>query len=174
MKTLRLFVTAVLLLILAGCSVQSSQLSTLMSIVRAPSMDMSGNIWTLEYGDYQAAVYAVNASDATMFSNTIGDHIVFDGWAITDVAILNQNRFQMRLETAASGERKYLRDTLVTRIHLCAPWQREDTINGVLFIQPCEGVNGYTNSILVDSEGAIAEIIQSVDGSSSKLRLIKS
>jgi len=77
MKYLRLSSAAVMLWALAGCSVQSSQLSTVMGILPGPSQDMSENTWTLEYGDYQAAVYAVNAPDAVMFSNTLGDHLVF-------------------------------------------------------------------------------------------------
>ena len=174
MKYLRLSSAAVMLWALAGCSVQSSQLSTVMGILPGPSQDMSENTWTLEYGDYQAAVYAVNAPDAVMFSNTLGDHLVFDGWVITDATILNKARFKMTLVTAATGERQYISDTIVTQIHQCSPWQRQGDGGEVVFVQSCKGLNTYTNTILVNSEEAITEINHSIDGRSSNLRLIKS
>ena len=173
MNYLRLLVPAVLLLALTGCSIQSTQLSTLMNIVRAPSVDTPDISWTLEYGDYRAAVYAVSAPDAIMFSNTLGDYIVFDGWVITDVRIVDKMRFQMSLQTAVAGERTYIRNTIVKRIHRCSPWQRQENGSGLLFKQVCKGLDTYTNSILVDSEGAIAEIDQSVDGRSARIRLVK-
>ena len=79
MKLLRTAIVTVLLVVLSGCVVHSSQLSGLISLFSSPELDLAENSWSVRYGDYQAVVYAIAVPDGTSFSNSTGDQIFFDG-----------------------------------------------------------------------------------------------
>ena len=61
------------LVLVAGCSIQSSQLSAVMDLINKPSTDVRVNSWSVKYGDYEAIVYPVALPEGTLFSNSAGD-----------------------------------------------------------------------------------------------------
>ena len=74
---LKKLISLMMLILVSGCSVQSSQLSSLISLVKAPSLDLSANSWLVRYSDYESVVYAVSTSEGTLFSNKAGDKVLF-------------------------------------------------------------------------------------------------
>ena len=73
MKRLRVSTCILSFMILSGCSIQSSQLSMLIGLVKTPQLDLSTNAWSVKYVDYEAIVYAVSVPEGTLFSNNAGD-----------------------------------------------------------------------------------------------------
>jgi hypothetical protein len=83
-------------ILLSGCSVQSSQLSGLISLIREPSLDLSANSWLVRYSGYESVVYAVSTSEGTLFSNKAGDQVLFDGWMVRKVSGLGRRGLDIK------------------------------------------------------------------------------
>ena len=58
--------------ILAGCSIQSSQLNAVMGLFNKPEVPFDSNSWSVEYGDYTAAVYPVTVDGEQCFPISAG------------------------------------------------------------------------------------------------------
>ena len=65
------------LALFSGCSVQSSQLSSLMGLFKTPDAALSLNSWSVKYANYEALVYPVTLPEGTLFSNKAGDQVFF-------------------------------------------------------------------------------------------------
>ena len=157
--------------ILAGCSIQSSQLNAVMGLFNKPEVPFDSNSWSVEYGDYSAAVYPVTVDGGTVFSNQRGDVILFDGWTVREVIGLG-HRLKLGI-TNDGASRRYLYGSRFVAQHQCDKWQSEQQSGMIRFSEFCWGQSQYTNIIQVDAEGRISLIMQNIDGSDLYLRLRK-
>jgi hypothetical protein len=161
-----------LLLTLGGCqyvTIQSTQLSALLSVFLPDSNAWSDSLWAIEYGGYSTSVQPVTVDSSTVFVNDT-DSVSFDGWHITKVSGLNS--FSPAWIIQDSGEqRSFIVNGQVVTTHQCAPWLKRGDELGVRFEQQCVGKKAYTNTILVDNQGQIINIEQVVDSSLMVLRL---
>ena len=157
--------------ILAGCSIQSSQLNAVMGLFSKPEVPFDGNSWSVEYGDYSAAVYPVTVDGGTVFSNQRGDVILFDGWTVREVTGLG-HRLKLGI-TNDGASRRYLYGSRFVAQHQCDKWQSEQQSGMIRFSEFCWGQSHYTNTIQVDAEGRISLIMQNIDGSGLYLSLLK-
>ncbi|MDA7853811.1 hypothetical protein N9A54_02090 [Porticoccaceae bacterium] len=157
--------------ILAGCSIQSSQLNAVIGLFNKPEVPFDRNSWSIEYGDYIAAVYPVTVDGGTVFSNQRGDVILFDGWTVREVTGLGH---RLKLGIINDGaSRRYMFGSRFVAQHQCDKWQSEQLSGIVRFSEFCWGQGQYTNIIQVDAEGSISLIMQNIDGSDLYLRLSK-
>ena len=190
MNGLNRIILAASLILLSACSIHSSQLTALISMVKAPVTELSKSAWSLSYGDYQSTVYAVAVSGATLFSNSQGDQVLFDGWNVKDVrgvGFLNSH-----WQIIDSGESRALnRYGKLTAVHSCSAWRnlRGAPIiaevrnlagtSGVtesgktVFSQTCQGMEAYINRIQVNAMGEIELISQLIDISGTPLLITK-
>ena len=157
--------------ILAGCSIRSSQLNAVMGIFNKPEVPFDSNSWSVEYGDYSAAVYPVTVDGGTVFSNQRGDVILFDGWTVREVTGLG-HRLKLGI-TNDGASRRYMFGSRFVAQHQCDKWQLEQQSGMIRFSEFCWGQSQYTNIIQVDAEGRISLIMQNIDGSDLYLRLRK-
>lgn len=71
------------LLLLAGCSVQSTQTDMLRSALPdGGGLDPDRFAWRMEFNGIQAIVYAVTVQDGIVFANRDDLQIGFDGWDV--------------------------------------------------------------------------------------------
>lgn len=169
---MRILIVLVGLLLVAGCSIQSSQLSALMDFINKPSTDVPLNRWSVRYGNYEAIVYPITLPEGTLFSNALGDQILFDGWAVRSVKGLGYTGPAYQNSDVAN-KRTFMRANRSLAVHQCDQWQKEQRLDKKKFSQSCKGVNLYTNSILVEKDGSISVIEQIVDGRYELLLLTK-
>jgi len=160
------------LLVFSGCSVQSSQLSTVMSLFKTPAKDISLNSWSVKYANYEAIVYPVTMPQGTLFSNKAGDQVLFDGWSVRRVSGLGL-RGQEYQNSDIGDERTFMRGTRTLAVHNCDKWQQKQQTGKKQFSQYCEDVKAYSNSILVAEDGSISVIRQVVDDRYNALTLTK-
>ncbi len=161
------------LLFLSGCVViQSSQLNNLMKIFDEPPLDISANSWFLRYSDYESIVYAIDAQDGTLFSNSAGDYILFDGWKIAEIGDIGNYKTAMKIRDSGLT-RSFVRSNRILANHKCAPWIREENARITRFSQNCNDKMIYANSILVSEDGHISLIRQIVDERYTALTLTK-
>ena len=159
-------------ILLSGCSVQSSQLSSLISLIREPSLDLSANSWLVRYSGYESVVYAISTADGTLFSNKAGDQVLFDGWSIRQVSGLGRRGLDIKIDEL-DGVRSFKRGTRTLASHRCQEWQREMSSGMVSLSQNCGDRRDYSNSILVLEDGSISVIRQIVDERYTALTLTK-
>ena len=76
--SLKKLISLMMLILVSGCSVQSSQLSSLVSLIKKPSLDLSENSWLVRYSGYESVVYAVSTNEGTLFSNKTGDKVLLE------------------------------------------------------------------------------------------------
>jgi hypothetical protein len=152
----------VCLLIICGCSVQSSQVSALMDIIKKPANDIPLYEWSVKYADYEAIVYPVNTPQGTLFSNQAGDQVLFDGWSVRRFSGLGLRgpAYQNR---DISNQRTFMRGSRSLGVHQCNQWQQKKQSGKKQFSQSCQGDIIYSNSIFVDQDGSISVIQQIVD-----------
>jgi len=169
---MRILTLITCLLLSSGCSVQSSQLSALVGLLKAPTADIALNSWSVKYVNYEAIVYPVSVSQGTLFSNKAGDQILFDGWSVRRIngMGLRGSDFQ---NSDDEGKRTFERGNRTLAVHRCDQWQQKQQSSKKQFSQYCEGVRAYSNSILVVEDGSINVIRQVVDDRYNVLTLTK-
>ena len=160
------------LVLFSGCSVQSSQLSSLMGLFKTPDADVSLNSWSVKYANYEAIVYPVTMPQGTLFSNKAGDQVLFDGWSVRRVNGLGL-RGQEYQNSDIGDERTFMRGSRTLAVHNCDKWQQKQQSGKKQFSQYCEDVREYTNSIIVSEDGSISAIRQVVDDRYNALTLTK-
>ena len=171
-ESLKKLLSLMLVILVSGCSVQSSQLDSLVSLIKEPSLDLSANSWLVRYSDYESVVYAVSTSEGTLFSNKIGDKVLFDGWMVRKVRGLGRRGLNIKIDEGA-GVRTFKQGTRTLASHRCQEWQRETSSGLVNLSQNCGDRRDYSNSILVLEDGSISVIRQIVDERYTALTLTK-
>ena len=161
-----------MLILVSGCSVQSNQLSSLVSLINAPSLDLSANSWLVRYSDYESVVYAVSTSEGTLFSNKAGDKVLFDGWMVRKLSGLGRRGLDIKIDEL-DGVRTFKQGARTLASHRCQEWQRETSSGMVSLSQNCGDRLDYSNSILVLEDGSISVIRQIVDERYTALTLTK-
>ena len=160
------------LALFSGCSVQSSQLSSLMGLFKTPDAALSLNSWSVKYANYEAMVYPVTLPEGTLFSNKAGDQVLFDGWSVRRVSGLGL-RGQEYQNSDIGDERTFMRGSRTLAVHNCDKWQQKQQSGKKQFSQYCEDIREYTNSIIVAEDGSISVIRQVVDDRYNALTLTK-
>ena len=112
------------LVLFSGCSVQSSQLSSLMGLFKTPDADLSLNSWSVKYANYEAIVYPVTMPQGTLFSNKAGDQVLFDGWSVRRVSGLGL-RGQEYQNSDIGDDRTFMRGSRTLAVHQCDKWQQK-------------------------------------------------
>ena len=165
----------VLLILLSGCQyvqVQSSQLSGLVAQFSSPELDLADNSWSVRYGDYQSVVYTVTLPEGTLFSNSAGDEIFFDGWSIRKFKLMGSLRAEYVISDTAT-ERTFSQGKRTLAAHSCLAWVRQQQSGKTQFSQPCQADIAYSNSILVAEDGSISIVRQIVDNAYNAMTLTK-
>ena len=170
--SLKKLIPVLILILVSGCSVQSSQLSSLVSLIKEPSLDVSANSWLVRYSGYESVVYAVSTNEGTLFSNKAGDQVLFDGWTIREVSGLGRRGLDIKIDEL-DGVRMFKRGTRTLANHRCQEWQSAISSGMVSLSQNCGDQRDYSNSILVLEDGSISVIRQIVDERYTALTLTK-
>ena len=170
--SLKKLIPILAVILLSGCSIQSSQLSGLVGLIKEPSLDLSVNSWLVRYSGYESVVYAVSTSEGTLFSNKAGDQVLFDGWTIRQVRGLGRRGLDIKIDEL-DGARTFKRGTRTLASHSCQEWRREVSLGMVSLSQSCGDRRDYSNSILVLEDGSISVIRQIVDERYTALTLTK-
>ena len=170
--SLKKLIPILMLILVSGCSVQSSQLSGLVSLIKEPSLDLSANSWLVRYSGYESVVYAISTADGTLFSNKAGDQVLFDGWTIRQVSGVGRRGLDIKIHEE-DGVRTFKRGTRTLASHSCQDWRREVSSGLVSLSQSCGDRRDYSNSILVLEDGSISVIRQIVDERYTALTLTK-
>ena len=160
------------LVMFSGCSVQSSQLSAVMGFFETQDADLSLNGWSVKYANYEAMVYPVSLPEGTLFSNTAGDQVFFDGWSVRRVSGLGL-RGQEYQNRDVADERTFMRGNRTLAVHKCDQWKKKQQSGKKQFSQSCKDVKIYSNIILVEEDGSIGVIRQVVDDRYNALTLTK-
>ena len=160
------------LVMFSGCSVQSSQLSAVMGFFETQDADLSLNGWSVKYANYEAMVYPVSLPEGTLFSNTAGDQVFFDGWSVRRVSGLGL-RGQEYQNSDVADERTFMRGNRTLAVHKCDQWKKKQQSGKKQFSQSCKDVKVYSNIILVEEDGSIGVIRQVVDDRYNALTLTK-
>ena len=171
-ESLKKLISLMMLILVSGCSVQSNQLSSLISLIKEPSLDLSANSWLVRYSDYESVVYAVSTSGGTLFSNKTGDKVLFDGWMVRKVSGLGRRGLDIKIDEL-DDVRTFKQGIRTLASHRCQEWQSEMNSGMVSLSQNCSGVRNYSNSILVLEDGSISVIRQIVDERYTALTLTK-
>ena len=170
--SLKKLIPLMMLILVSGCSVQSSQLSGLIGLIKEPSLDLSANSWLVRYSGYESVVYAVSTSEGTLFSNEAGDKVLFDGWMVRKVSGLGRRGLDIKIDEI-DDVRTFKQGTRTLASHRCQEWQREMNSGLVNLSQNCGDLRDYSNSILVLEDGSISVIRQIVDERYTALTLTK-
>ena len=160
------------LLTFSGCSLQSSQLSAVMGLLKPQDTELSLNSWSVKYANYEALVYPVTLPEGTLFSNKAGDQVFFDGWSVRRVSGLGL-RGQEYQNSDVADERTFIRGNRTLAVHKCDQWKKKQQSGKKQFSQSCKDVKIYSNIILVEEDGSIGVIRQVIDDRYNALTLTK-
>ena len=169
---MRMLSVMVCLLMFSGCSLQSSQLSAVMGLLKPQDTELSLNSWSVKYANYEALVYPVTLPEGTLFSNKAGDQVFFDGWSVRRVSGLGL-RGQEYQNSDVADERTFIRGNRTLAVHKCNQWKKKQQSGKKQFSQSCKDVKIYSNIILVEEDGSIGVIRQVIDDRYNALTLTK-
>ena len=172
MKKIVFMVLILNTILIQGCVIQSNQLSNLLSVIRESDSYVLQNGWIVRYKGYESIVYAVNVNEGILFSNAVGDQILFDGWTVRKISSLGRRQLDIKID-GAIGVRTFKQGTSFIANHMCQPWERFSRSKMVSLSQSCSGRRDYENSILILGDGSISVIRQIVDDRYTPLTLTK-
>lgn len=158
--------------VVQGCSIQSSQVSSILAEFQKPAIDLRSHSWVASYGEYSATVYAISTPNGTLFSNKFGDSFLFDGWSVREISGLGLNRADWKV-VDSNKKRQFFRGARLVAEHQCKPWLSEKNSEMVRFSQDCKSFKPHTNNILINDRGHITFIRQIVNGGNTFLTLSK-
>ena len=162
----------VISIVLSGCIVQSRQLNGLLELIEETPLDLSTHSWLARYSDYESIVFAVSTKEGTLFSNNVGDQVLFDGWTIRKVRGMGRHQKNMTILDKKTL-RIFKRGNITTSNHRCDQWRQQKNFGVVRYAQYCGDKQSYENSILVEESGKISMIRQIVDERYTALSLTK-
>ncbi len=145
-----------------GCVVTSSQLSSFIGRFDNTEIDLQNLAWRLNIAEHASIVYAVSVPEGILFSNAEGDQILFNGWSVIAVNIMN-GKFRSAIDDSRSGQRSFTRGGYLLGAHVCSPWERVADSTQIRLVQDCTNDIRYKNTILLDNNKNIAQIQQIVD-----------
>jgi hypothetical protein len=159
----RSIVLSAVALSLTACTLQSSQLSAIVELLKNDSSDISVDYWRLDYKGASHFVVPVVAGNYTVFANNKGIAVAFDGWSIR---LVNGLGDQIIIQATAAQSDDGLAGRVYTirgleTAHSCAAWESFEE-QGVIWRQLCQGVASYQNRIDIDPLGRVSEIVQVV------------
>ena len=108
----------------------------------------------------------------TLFSNSQGDQIFFDGWNITSVKGLGSYRVNLNIRDQKSNY-EFSVGTNFTGSLFCENWIKIEKTSHTLFSRDCGEDLIYSSGILVKNDGGIKEIRQIVDNKYTLITLSK-
>ncbi len=158
--------------ILSGCIVQSRQLNSLLELIKEPPMDLSTNSWLVRYSDYESIVFAISTQEGILFSNNLGDQVLFDGWTLRIVKGMGRRQINVSISDK-KNIRIFKRGNTAISNHRCDQWKQQKNQGMIRYTQYCGDKQGYSNSILVNDDGDILLIRQIVDERYTALTLTK-
>ena len=161
-----------ILVVLSGCIVQSRQLNVLQELFKDPPLDLSENSWLVRLSDYESIVYAVSIREGILFSNNLGDQVLFDGWTLRKVQGMGSRQINMSISDN-KNIRIFKRGDRIISHHRCNQWKQQKKLGLVRYTQHCSEKNRYKNIILVKENGDISMIRQIVDERYTALTLTK-
>ena len=152
------FVTSLSTLILTGCSISVPQAESSYRFVKEifVSDEVSSQeqqaIWLASVGDRGAVLRPYLSGSLTVFANTDGDAIAFDGWTIR--SIVGFGRAEPLSISGKDGNRTFSAggQTISTE---CEPWY----LRGLTWHQTCANGDG---NILLNPDGEIELILMSL------------
>ena len=142
----------------ASCTVQSNQLSLLASLAKQKQDSLASYRWRVEFGRYEAIVFAVTTPEGTLFVNYDDDKILFDGWMITEVQGLGQS--SVISVQGLTGERLLRKDSSRVGSQKCEKYRLLQDSNSSMHAQYCFDSERHRNQITLDTSGAITKIEQ--------------
>ena len=185
------------LVMLAGCSFHSNQLSALKSLL-APEKVVTQGSWLLSGPEGNVTVYPVQGNDEIIFTDGRGIFLKFDGWHFTEVrgyrrrdvelisGELDIVGFDYKIRDAGSvgakseklpAERSYASGGENKMIYgvICAEWQRAPAVGGDLLSQACifDRQEAFSNSIWLDQAGNIRAIETALGPEGGKFRVAR-
>ena len=159
-------------LLISGCILQSSQLNTIKDILRESDTDKSSSEWRVDFRGYTASIFAVKVDNGVLFSNSLGDQVLFDGWSIRGVKGMGKYQLHHLIEDDLNYRSfSYKKHFLLG--YFCDKWIEQKKFGIKRFSKNCGDKSDYVNEILVDSDGRISLIRQFVDNSDTPMTLIK-
>ena len=161
-----------MLIFLSGCILQSTQLNGILQLFKEPSFNIEENAWLVSISGYESVVYAVSTTDGILFSNKLGDQIVFDGWVVRKVRGLGHTRLNVNIFDLENA-RTFKRGNRILARHNCDGWEQQKSLKVVRYIQRCNDRHHYKNSISTRNSGDISAIRQIVDERYTALTLTK-
>lgn len=166
-------VFATLLIVwLAGCTFQSSQLNGLKGMFNKPAP--SPVHWQARYGNTIVPVIAITQEPFIVFANSDDVAIAFDGWQVRSVVGFNLPvPLKIRYEDGSPQFSGPGSARSASEVHQCEPWAYTATEAGGEWLQRCKADFYYQNVITLDAQRAIRRISQVVDGSGTRLILEK-
>jgi hypothetical protein len=138
--------------------VQSGQFGLFTSALKPQQDALDMYRWRLEFGRYQTDLLAVTVAGETLFTNSEGDLVVFDGWMVTEVRGLGQA--SVISVQGRVGERLTGKDSRRVGSQACQAWRLMQEGSHVIYEQYCVGIERFENRIIVDSSGSIIKIEQ--------------
>ena len=157
---------------LSGCIIESTQLKGIFELFKEPSFNIQENAWLVRISDHESVVYAVSTADGILFSNKLGDQILFDGWVVRKVR--GMGNIQLNIDIFDLGNtRTFMRGNRMLARHDCEGWEQQKSLKAVRYVQVCSDRNQYKNSILIRNSGDVSVIRQIVDERYTALTLSK-
>jgi hypothetical protein len=147
------FIIICILILLSGCSWQSSQYNLLQSLIKNQTTGPLPN-WTMTWIDIDYKFYAINDNSYIFFVNSEDQFIEFDGWQITKVKgfLLGGKLFEINYK---DNNMQFLEDGIVASESKCSIWEKSSKINNnfIYYNQICtflDDGDSFINTIIIN------------------------
>ena len=124
--------------------------------------------WTAKIGDQGRIVDVYEDKGLHIFISDTGDAVAFDGWHVRSLIGFGDETVRQIVVDSNQMQFISVRQSVIVR---CDPWESSSgTSSGIVWQQRCEKSH-RPNRIVVNADGAIIEIEQTVTASQRRILL---
>ena len=161
---------------MAGCVIKSSQLQELDYHLNDNEVELKPYKWQLSWNRYEKAVYSVDMNPVYVFGNMFGDSITIRNFNLLEAQGLGQFNYLWQFIEKDGYIMAYDSGQLQAT-YQCSEWNtsKKPSLDSISVMQRCISTDGkvYRNTIKLDADGSVREIMYNLFGDKTSLILKK-
>tara|TARA_B100000242_G_C43026098_1_gene477781 strand:- start:86 stop:613 length:528 start_codon:yes stop_codon:yes gene_type:complete len=163
--------TTLSVLIFNACTVSSSQLNTLDSVIPEPNLQKF--YWEATYSNLKYKLIAIDLPKGTLFADRFGNSLYFNGWKVEAIVGFGDFKGEFEIEENNIGYLELSKNNAHSINNDCDNWT-SNSFNGITtYTQSCGFDATDNNKVLVNEKGEVIEIIQFIEPSNKLMKIKK-
>lgn len=167
----KIIYTTLFVFMFSACTVSSSQLNSLNSVIPEPNLQKY--YWEATYNNLKYKLIAIDLPSGTLFADRFGNSLYFNGWKVEAIVGFGDFKGEFEIEENNLGYLEFSKNDAHSINNDCDNWTSNSFNEITTYTQSCGFDAPENNKVLVNNKGEVIEIIQFIEPSSKLMKIKK-